>query len=64
MDGKRKCPECGCNEIGMGKWEGYAVLRPHDSFLSLGSNVFAEVCTNCGLVLALRVQKPEKFKKK
>jgi len=59
-----KCPECGCNDIGKGKWDGYSVLRPTDKMLSMGSKVFVEVCTNCGLILALRVEKPEKFKKR
>lgn len=64
MEAIRNCPECGCKDIGKGKWDGYALLRPCDRLLSMGSKVFAEVCTNCGLVLALRVEKPEKFKRR
>lgn len=64
MKATKKCPECGCSHIGQGKWDGYALLSPVDRFFTTGSKVLAEVCTNCGLILALRVAKPEKFKKK
>ncbi len=63
MEIKEKCPECGSNHMGRGKWDGYAVLRPADKTFSLGSRVDVELCTDCGLILKMRVRKPEKFKR-
>ncbi|PKM80411.1 MAG: transcription initiation factor TFIIIB [Firmicutes bacterium HGW-Firmicutes-14] len=62
MDRRKECPECGSTKIGKGRWDGYAVLRPVGRFLSMGSRVFAEVCTECGFIVNLRAEKPEKFK--
>lgn len=57
-----KCPDCGNYEIGKGKLSGYAVLQPKGKFLSMGSAIIADVCTNCGLIIKMTVEKPEKFK--
>lgn len=62
MEHEIKCPECGSTEIGKGNLDGYALLRPADKMFSLGSPIIVELCTNCGLVINLRVKKPEKFK--
>ncbi|MEJ8553858.1 hypothetical protein [Tepidibacter sp. Z1-5] len=59
---KKNCPECGCTEIGEGEFSGYANLRPVNSIIA-SSPVTAEVCTNCGYILNMRVERPEKFKK-
>ncbi len=58
----KRCTECGCTEIGSGKFAGHAALRPVDKFFGTGSVIYADVCTNCGLVTNLRAEKPEKFK--
>lgn len=59
---KVKCPYCGNSEIGKGKLSGYAVLRPVGKIMSMGSPIIADVCTNCGLIMQMRVEHPEKFK--
>ncbi len=64
MDKEITCPECGSKEISKGKLDGYVALRPADKLWSTGSPMMAEVCTDCGLIINIRVTKPEKFKKK
>ncbi|AKL94929.1 hypothetical protein CACET_c14680 [Clostridium aceticum] len=56
------CPKCGCKEIGKGKLSGHAVMRPIDKFFSLGSDIIADICTECGYILEMKVDQPEKFK--
>ncbi|EKN41478.1 hypothetical protein CFSAN001627_13008 [Clostridium botulinum CFSAN001627] len=59
MENNKKCPICGCEEIGEGKLESY--MAPTDgSWLS--SEIIADICTKCGYILAMRVENPEKFK--
>jgi rRNA maturation protein Nop10 len=55
-----KCPECGSRYIGEGLFSGYANLTVKGRGFS-SSKVIAQVCSNCGLILELRVDKPEKF---
>ena len=62
MEEKRKCPECGSVNFGKGKWRGYSALMPMDKLFSMGSEVLVELCTDCGLIVNLRVQNPQKFK--
>ena len=57
---KDKCPECGSRRIGEGVFSGYANLTVKGRFFS-SSKVLAKVCSNCGLVLELRVADPGKF---
>lgn len=57
-----KCPKCGSTELGKGKFSGYAVLTPLHKLFSMGSDVIADVCTECGYVISLKVKNPEKFK--
>lgn len=64
MAGKTKCPDCGSSEIGKGKLDGYAALRPAEKIMSMGSSIMADVCTNCGLIMQMKVKNPEKFKLK
>ncbi len=59
---KKKCPECSCTEIGGGTFSGYAALKPINAIIAT-SPVTAEVCTDCGYILNMRVSDPEKFKK-
>ena len=55
-----KCPECGSRYIGEGLFSGSATMtvkgRPFTS-----AKVIATVCSNCGLIFDMRVDKPEKF---
>lgn len=58
-----ECPICGSKEIKEGKQSGYARMYPINSFLNIGgSNIIARICTDCGHILSMRVEKPEKFK--
>lgn len=59
-----KCPECGWTEIGKGKFYGSAAIIPAEKKISMGSTVFADICTNCGLIIRLQVEKPGIFRKK
>jgi predicted RNA-binding Zn-ribbon protein involved in translation (DUF1610 family) len=61
MEEKLICPECGSSEIGKGKQAGHAVLRPVGKIFS-ASEVIADVCTDCGYILKLKVAKPHNFK--
>lgn len=60
---KVSCPRCDSKEVGMGKFTGYANLMPLDRLFTNGSEVLVELCTDCGHVIGLKVEKPEKFKK-
>ena len=59
-----KCPVCGRTEIGEGKFCGSAAIIPAEKTISLGSTVLADICTNCGLIIQLQVNRPDIFKKK
>lgn len=61
MTAKLKCPNCGNAEIGKGKLDGYAVLRPAEKILSMGSPIIVDVCTKCGLIIQMKVKYPDKF---
>lgn len=56
---KKECPEGGCTEIGEGILN--TALRPINAIIT-SSQVIAEVCSNCGYILNMKVSKPEKFK--
>jgi predicted nucleic-acid-binding Zn-ribbon protein len=62
MNNNLKCPECGCESIGRGKLRGYASLHPVSKIFSMGSEVIAYVCTNCGYIVKLQAEKPYIFK--
>lgn len=56
------CPKCGCRKIGQGKQSG-SRMQPIDNFaMSFGSNIIADICTECGYIIEMRVEKPHKFK--
>ncbi|NBI08168.1 transcription initiation factor TFIIIB [Senegalia massiliensis] len=57
-----KCPVCGCEEIEKGNTYGEGSMFPIKSRFKSGSEVIADICTNCGHILSMRVSKPEKFK--
>ena len=60
MTERDKCPECGSRYIGEGIFDGYSTLSVKGRGFA-SSRVLAKVCSNCGLILELRVDKPEKF---
>lgn len=59
-----KCPLCGCNEIGESSFVDYGGLINSKSLIPKTQEVVASVCTECGYIIAMRVLKPNKFKKK
>lgn len=61
MTGNTKCPDCGNTEIGKGKLSGYAALSPIGNKFSTGSAIIADVCINCGKIIKMKVEHPEKF---
>jgi len=63
MERNRKCPVCGSSEIGQGILTGYANITPvKGRIFKSGSAILADICTECGNILSMRVEKPEKFK--
>lgn len=56
-----RCPNCGNDKIGKGKLSGYATLTPVGKILSMGSAIIADVCTECGTIIRMKVEKPWKF---
>lgn len=60
---EEKCPKCGSRYIEQGILSGYAAMRPDHKRLSFGSAIIAYVCTDCGEILSMKVEKPEQFKK-
>ena len=62
MQNDMKCPKCGSDNIGEGKFGGYARLMPANKLWSTGSEVRVKVCTDCGVVVEIFVKGPEKFK--
>jgi len=57
-----KCPKCGCTEIGQGDTYGEGSMFPIKNRFKFGSSVIADICTECGYIIEMRVEKPEKFK--
>lgn len=56
-----KCPECGSRNLGAGTFSGYANLTSTQGWGWRSSKVRAVVCADCGLILELRADKPERF---
>ena len=61
MDQEKRCPECGGINLSQGKWAGYSALHPIGKVFSLGSEIIADLCTDCGLIISMRAKNPEKF---
>ena len=53
-----RCPECGSRHLAEGKFSGYANLS---ASAWKSSPVIAVVCSDCGLVVELRVKNPGIF---
>ena len=64
MENNQECPICGCKEIGQGKQMSQGRMFPLNKIFTTGSEVIAEICTNCGHILSMRVDYPEEFKTK
>ncbi|MDM5155563.1 hypothetical protein QUF88_17720 [Bacillus sp. DX1.1] len=58
------CSNCGSKEIGQGSLDAQACLRPSNTGKHFGqfSRVIADVCTECGTILSMKVKYPEYFK--
>ena len=57
------CPKCGCREISEGKQVEAGKMLPIDKVgMSFGSSVIADICTECGYIIGMRVEKPDIFK--
>lgn len=65
MENLKECPVCGSQEIRQGQ-SGEGGLYPMKSILlnilKGGSNVIATICSDCGHILSMKVENPEKFK--
>lgn len=65
MEKNKECPKCGCREIGKGNQIAGGKMFPIDNpTMSFGSDVIADICTECGYIIDTWVKKPEKFKPK
>lgn len=63
MEENKECPKCNSREIGQGKQIHQGKMLPIDNITLIGgSNIISDICTNCGHILDMRVEKPEKFK--
>lgn len=62
MSDLKECPICGSRDIGKGTIGARARMMPENKILTMGSEISAEICTNCGHILSMRVVNPEKFK--
>lgn len=63
MEENKECPKCGSNKKGKGKQVHQGKMLPIDNITLLGgSDIISDICTNCGHILEMKVEKPEKFK--
>ena len=64
LEDSKKCPICKCEEVGKGRHYAQGAMFPLGGIFSLktGSEVIADICTNCGYILSMKVNNPEKFK--
>ncbi|AGK96409.1 hypothetical protein [Clostridium pasteurianum] len=63
MENNQEYPICMCTEIGQGRQIGQGCMVPIKHIWT-GSAIIADICTNCGHILSMRVEKPKKFKTK
>jgi len=61
MQNNQECPICGCKEIGKGRQAAQGSMIPVGSIWT-GSAILSDICTDCGYILSMRVEKPEKFR--
>lgn len=55
-----KCPLCDSTEIGLGYQSSSGTMTPMGKFV--GSTVIADVCTQCGYIISMKVSNPKRFK--
>jgi len=63
MENNQECPICGCKEIGEGKQSAQGSMVPIGNIWT-NSAIISDICTECGHILSMRVEKPGKFKTK
>ena len=56
----KECPMCGCKEIGQGTMSPVAQMMPLHGLWS--SDIMADICTNCGYIISMKVKEPKNFK--
>ena len=65
MEALKECPVCGSTEIRQGQM-GDTRMFPKKPMVSTllngGSNIIAIICSDCGRILSMNVEKPQKFK--
>lgn len=59
---EERCTNCDNDDIGIGLLHGYAKLQPYGKLFSMGSSIIAYVCTECGTIIKIKVEDPEKFR--
>lgn len=57
------CPECKADRIVKIRLSTDVKAFPLEKAFSLGSFIIGEACASCGLIINLRLEKPEKFRK-
>lgn len=67
MDIVKKCPLCGSNDVKQGMHILQGMMFRLDAnvnkkLINQGSNIIADICTSCGSILSMKVEKPEIFK--
>ena len=63
MKKQTNCPKCGSDQIGQGKQFHQGKMVPVNNMSILGgSDIISDICTNCGHILEMKVEKPGKFK--
>lgn len=62
MENNKVCPVCGCKEIGRGKQFAQGSMYPIDTAFSNGPKIISDICTKCGYILSMKVEKSERFK--
>lgn len=62
MERLKKCPECGSTDIKQGKQTSYAKMYPINTKIYIGgSDIIADICSNCGCIISMKVKNPEKI---
>jgi len=62
MKDLKRCPVCGGCEIKQGKQVGNARMIPVGKLFRSGCEILADICTDCGHILSMKVVKPGLFK--
>lgn len=61
LSNAQNCPKCNCDEFTEGS--DFMPIKPLDKKLSMGSNKIYTFCLNCGEIISIRIENPEKFRK-